>query len=239
MFSYYGSKYRLAPFYPKPQFDTIKEPFCGAAQYSLRHYEKNVILSDLNPKIVSAWQFLIDAKAADIKNLPFLKNGDDLRNFQFLSEGERSLLGFMGAQAIASPVNIVSPWGGESFGRNIKNVLLNIDKVSHWEVNLMNYTTCNNEECTWFVDPPYQVGGHKYPCSSKKIDYKNLGEWCMSRMGQTIVCENGGADWLPFVPFRKSIGVKKNTLEVFWTNRPTSITRSLTLDFTAPSSPSE
>jgi hypothetical protein len=26
----------------------------------------------------------------------------------------------------------------------------------------------------------------------------HLADWCRSRTGQTIVCENAGADWLPF-----------------------------------------
>ena len=46
-----------------------------------------------------------------------------------------------------------------------------------------------------------------------------LSEWCRSRRGQVMVCENEGARWLPFRPFRSiqstSNGVSR---EVIWTN---------------------
>jgi hypothetical protein len=32
------------------------------------------------------------------------------------------------------------------------------------------------------------------------VDYVHLGKWCMERTGQLIVCDNTGADWLPFRP---------------------------------------
>jgi len=46
MFSYYGSKSKLAQHYPTPKYDTIVEPFAGAAGYSLYgdNWKKNVLL---------------------------------------------------------------------------------------------------------------------------------------------------------------------------------------------------
>lgn len=35
MWSYYGTKKKIAKYYPSPQYDKIIEPFAGAAQYSL------------------------------------------------------------------------------------------------------------------------------------------------------------------------------------------------------------
>ena len=67
---------------------------------------------------------------------------------------------------------------------------------------------------TWFVDPPYQPQevpegsktvyprgmGYARDCSADSIDYAELAEWCGTRPGQVIVCEQAGADWLPFEP---------------------------------------
>jgi hypothetical protein len=58
------------------------------------------------------------------------------------------------------------------------------------------------------------------------IDYPALGEWCRSRSGQVIVCENAGAEWLPFQPFRTIKGLEgrrggKKSVEVVWTGERT------------------
>lgn len=56
------------------------------------------------------------------------------------------------------------------------------------------------------------------------IDFQRLGVWCKSLPGQVIVCENDGADWLPF---RDLASVKSTegrhkparfSREVVWTN---------------------
>jgi hypothetical protein len=43
MFTYLGGKWRLAPKYPPPIHDTIIEPFCGSAGYSLRSDIGNIV----------------------------------------------------------------------------------------------------------------------------------------------------------------------------------------------------
>jgi site-specific DNA-adenine methylase len=80
-------------------------------------------------------------------------------------------------------------------------------------------------EATWFVDPPYnnKAGSH-YKCGSKDIDYNNLAEWCRSRRGQVMVCENAGATWLPFEDLYEHVGASrvgnkpKRSVEAIWTN---------------------
>lgn len=62
-----------------------------------------------------------------------------------------------------------------------------------------SYETSPDVPATWFVDPPYAGAGRHYRCA--EIDYPRLGGWCRARQGQTIVCENVGATWLPFSPF--------------------------------------
>lgn len=45
-----------------------------------------------------------------------------------------------------------------------------------------------------------------------EMPIKNITE------GQVIVCENSSAEWLPFVPLKETIGVRRKTQEVIWTN---------------------
>ena len=73
------------------------------------------------------------------------------------------------------------------------------------------------------MDPPYNnAAGKKYATST--VNYTHLAEWCRSRHGQTIVCENAGADWLPFTTLtarRRGIQYgtadEKTAGEVVWT----------------------
>src|SRR5690348_5384455 len=54
-FSFYGGKWRAAPKYPAPLYDTIIEPFAGSAGYAVRHYEKRVLLCEKDPVIAALW----------------------------------------------------------------------------------------------------------------------------------------------------------------------------------------
>jgi site-specific DNA-adenine methylase len=51
-FSYFGSKYRLAKRYPKPQCDEIIEPFAGSAGYALLYPQKQVYLYEVYEPLV-------------------------------------------------------------------------------------------------------------------------------------------------------------------------------------------
>lgn len=69
-------------------------------------------------------------------------------------------------------------------------------------------------------DPPYERQGRHY--RTPPLDYDALAAWCRGRRGQVIACENHGAAWLPFVPFRigranHSHGPGRLTDEVLWT----------------------
>lgn len=63
--TYFGGKYRLGIKYPPPTYNTIIEPFAGAAGYALNYSERNVILCDLNPIIAGIWKYLITAKSEE------------------------------------------------------------------------------------------------------------------------------------------------------------------------------
>jgi site-specific DNA-adenine methylase len=197
-FGYFGSKWRLAPKYPKPLYDTIIEPFAGSASYSLLHHQgRKVTLCDLNEDIAGIWKYLIDASPEEIMKLP-----DELT--EDLTPAERALIGFWFAKASATPRKTKSPWATKHpdsswWGLKIRQrIAQQLPFISKWEIRKGDYRSLENVEATWFIDPPYQHHGAMYPNGNRNFDYVELAEWCRGRRGQVIVCEGGGADWLPF-----------------------------------------
>lgn len=79
-----------------------------------------------------------------------------------------------------------------------------------------SYSEIENQTATWFIDPPYQFGGDHY--HENGIDFPVLGEWCKSRNGHVIVCENTKANWLPFYSMREMSGAYTKTTEAIWSN---------------------
>lgn len=220
MFSYYGTKKKLSPNYPSPKFDKIIEPFCGAAMYSLYddNWKKEVIINDKYDKVYIAWDYLINkASTNDIKKLPDLVEGLNLDTLN-LSLEEKSLLGFYCNPASAVPKKTVTKRGESSWNRHKNYLIDNLYKVKHWKIYNKSYEELENVEGTWFIDPPYQFGGQYYHSSANNshIDYLKLSEWCLSRNGEIIVCENSKADWLPFEPLVELKGQLHTTLEVIY-----------------------
>jgi len=58
--------------------------------------------------------------------------------------------------------------------------------------------------------------------SDEKARINKLAEWCKTRNGQTIVCENTKADWLPFKPMKEMYGSQYKTTEAIWSNHVTN-----------------
>ena len=206
-FTYTGGKYRLAPKYPAPAHDLIVEPFAGSAGYSLRHYERDVLLVDLDPRVATLWEYLIEASPSDVRSLPLFDGSwettDDLHS---LSDGEAMLIrgwlnkGTFGKRPSAWMRTGLYPnqfWGEATRERVASQVPL----IKHWRIQHGSYESAPDVEATWFIDPPYQVAGVCYAHGSQKIDYAALARWCKEREGQVLACENVGADWLPFRPF--------------------------------------
>src|SRR5262249_37436406 len=52
-------------------------------------------------------------------------------------------------------------------------------------------------EATWFIDPPYQHAGRRYP-GQYRLNYGDLAHWCLRRRGLVIVCGGADDDWLSF-----------------------------------------
>lgn len=221
MFSYYGSKSKIIHLYPSPQYPKIIEPFAGSARYALKYWDRDVLLVDKYEVIVKVWHFLQAASPADILGLPDLKCGQIVPDT--LSEGERLLMGFLIAGGNATTRYKVASFDGIDVARDLKRIAKELPKIKHWEIRLGSYEEVPNQEATWFIDPPYQVGGHKYKFGNKGFDFCTLSQWSQSRQGQVIVCENTKADWLPFWPIGNLSGAYSKTTEAIWSNQVTQL----------------
>lgn len=220
--------------YPKPKYDTIIEPFAGSAGYSHRYYERQVILVEIDPTIASVWNYLIKATSDDIMSLPIVPPGVSTRDLG-LPEPERCLIGFWVARGRFIPGATLSSWARASWPdppvycwgpRCRERLANNVEKINHWQIIQGSYELAPFVEATWHIDPPYTKAGKCYKFGSNKIDYRRLAEWCRSRPGQVHVCENKGADWLPFKYLYETLGSakdgnkRKRSEEVIWTNDP-------------------
>ena len=202
--------------YPAPLFDTIVEPFAGSAGYSMRYPDRNVVLVERDPKIAATWRFLLQATERDVLALPDLAHRQSVDDLSVCQEA-RWLIGWYCGRGMASPRKTQSVWidnflagryGNQSspciaWGPAVRErIASQIGRIRHWTLIEGDYEQAPAVEATWFVDPPYQVAGKYYRFGSSLLNYEVLGEWCRSRRGQVIVCENVGASWLPFVPWR-------------------------------------
>lgn len=207
-FRYFGSKYNLAKnFHHK--YDLVIEPFAGSACFSLYHNCANVILNDKNTDISELWQFLTTATEKEVLDIPSdLEIGSNIYDMQ-LSLGQKHLVRYN--QRIGSQnCKTVSKWGCNKYNylwsENKKKLIASqLAQIKNWEVRNLDYKDLDNVEATWFIDPPYQSQSPKfYGEQMEAINYEELADFCRSRKGQVIVCENEGASWLPFEKLAKS-----------------------------------
>jgi len=224
-FTYFGGKWRIAKHYPQPQHKTLIEPFAGSAGYSLHYPQKNVLLFDRDPIICSVWDYLIHVKESEILALPL--EITDVREMPLCQEA-KWLIGFWLNKGNVSPCNIPGKWMRDGWrpnsfwGEVIRGrIASQLGQIRHWKIENKSYEQIENQDASWFVDPPYQVSGVRYRFN--KIDFDNLAKWCRARQGQVMVCEQDGASWLPFSPFRtvKALEGKKGakqSKEVIWLN---------------------
>lgn len=220
MWAYFGTKFRLAKKYPTPTRTTIVEPFAGAAQYSLEHFEHEVILVDKYDIVIKLWKWLQLCSPKDILSLPQIELGKSLEEYHWDCTEAKWLVGFIIGMGSSSPRSKATPWSTTLrpnrqplYRRRIADSLY---KIRHWNFIHGDYHCLGNINATWFIDPPYQTGGSQYKHS--EIDYQELAKWSKSRNGQVIVCENDKADWMDFTFLSDLHGVKHHTKEVIWTN---------------------
>jgi DNA (cytosine-5)-methyltransferase 1 len=235
-FTFYGGKWRDAvKHYPAPAHATIVEPFAGSAGYALRYYDRNVVLYDIDPVIVGVWDYLIHVSHAEIRAIPDVPmdgHVDDLK----IPQEARWLVGFWLNAGTSMPRKTPSRWmrdgtrPGTFWGDRARNTIASqVDAIRHWQVRRSSYTEIAPLPlATWFVDPPYQVAGKHYRFGSKGIDFAHLGRWCQDLPGQVVVCENEGANWLPFTPLTDTKTTRKGTrsFEAIWLNGVRSRTPS-------------
>lgn len=227
-FRYYGGKWRVAPRYPKPRYRTIIEPFAGTAGYSLRYPDNDIILYDKDPVIYGIWKYLIKFSQAEILSLPIsISHADEITTCQ----EARWLVGFWLNAGTASPALSPSAWmrGGTRpnsyWGESIRNrIARQVVRIRHWKVYNQSYDTIDpvmqSTKTTWFVDPPYQYAGKFY--KYRNIDYTHLAKWIVELPGQVIACEQSGADYLPFSPFRMTTTTAGKRGDCHMGNRATS-----------------
>lgn len=220
MWSYYGSKSKIVKYYPRPKYGKIIEPFAGSARYALKYWDREVLLMDKSKDIIDIWHYIQKASPEDIKRMKCPAAYSKIDRKEFDCDGQFLLMKYLIVQGAFRGNYTVSKWGAMRFERNRKNIVENMHKVKDWTIVHGCYTDLPNEKATWFIDPPYVTGGHKYPQSNKRIDYQHLGEWCRQREGQVIVCENSTASWMDFQPLVRTNTSKGFSHEVMYTNAP-------------------
>ena len=195
---YYGGKWRAAPLYPQPMHPRIVELFAGAAGYSLRYPDREVVLVEKDPAIASIWRFLLAAEPHEIEAVPLAERIDTIPSW--VPPGMRALIRQLFAAGSARPQNWLSPGFVRQFAEHPtwsrgwddimrRRIAAQVPLIRHWRLIAGDYTEaigCIDASTTTFVDPPY--------CSPAGAKYATLP-------GQVIVCENEGATWLPFRKF--------------------------------------
>lgn len=229
---YYGGKWRAAPRYPTPMHRTIVEPFAGAAGYSMRYPDHYVVLVERYAVIAEMWRYLIAVPASEVRRIPCVDAVDDLP--AWVPAGGRAIVGFAMNDATTAPCKVLSA-GRKTMraaGSHLEGwteakrerVASQVERIRHWQIIEGDYTEAPDIKATWFVDPPYNNRAGSYYVHSA-LDYASLGAWCRARRGQTLVCENDGATWLPFEPFatfqrNPMSGADGGSKEVLWSNLP-------------------
>ena len=220
-FCFFGGKWRVAPHYPAPEHARIVEPFAGAAGYSVRYFDRQVVLIEIDPVIAGLWKYLTRVTESEVLSIPL-----DVESTATLDacEEARALVGFWLNKGVSSPRCVPSAWmrsgtrPGSFWGEEIRaRIAKQVGKIRHWRIIEDSYADLAESEnsiSTWFVDPPYEDQGRHYRHS--KVDYAHLAEWSRARIGNVIACEQAGASWLPFEPFRsiKSNNATRTSAEV-------------------------
>jgi hypothetical protein len=185
-----------------------------------------VILCEKNPDVAAAWRFLLSKDAAEwIARLPNAATiGDNVENM--VPNAPAGLLTIMRAECNHGTAGtngkhkLVTKFGQKGWPRLKPRLLYWLPRIAHWQIIEGSYENLPNIEATWFVDPPYNnPAGRRYVHHA--LDFMQLADWCERRVGQIIVCENAGADWLPFNHLIERQGIrsryqKSNASEVVY-----------------------
>lgn len=213
-FPYYGSKWNIARHYPAPLPGLVVEPFAGGAGYATFYDCKRVHLIDADPIIAGLWKYLIGVKSDEIMALPEMPEVDDCVDNYAIPQEAKWLIGFWLNRGSAQPKKSRTAYSARTekaqlnWGSRAKErIASQLPMIEEWTVSHGPFSTVENFDATWYVDPPYGVKGKYYRVPFS--DFDALGRWCVSRRGMVIACEGPGATWLPFRPlgdFKSSLG---------------------------------
>lgn len=228
-FYYYGSKSKISRYYPAPKYNTIIEPFAGSGAYSLHFASEDtrVILIEKNIRLAALWRRIQKMSVDEIMSIPVPVKGDITSEPLVIAAGR----GRQFSQSWCGGVDSiqVTEWMADGFITLKKRIAKHLPLIQNWEI-IEGHAglVAPDIEATWFIDPPYWVSRHAnsnggaYANGSSDIDFERLGDWCRSRQGQVIVCEQLGAQWLPFSFLREihtqASATLRNATEVMWTN---------------------
>jgi hypothetical protein len=175
--------------------------------------------------LYGVWRYLIRASEREIRHLPDLAPHQAVDDLKVIQEA-KWLIGLWLNRGVSTPRKSPSKWmrdgirPGSFWGERVRETIASqVGRIRHWQVTNCSYVDApSRRSATWFVDPPYQRAGKHYRFSSDSIDYSHLSAWCRQRRGQVIVCENDGADWLPFRPLAvvKTTRALHRSKEVVW-----------------------
>lgn len=205
-FSYYGAKWTGAKHYGPPRHDLVIEPFAGSASYSTRWDCRNVRLYDVSQEICDLWSWLIGSSIEDVERIP--DAFEDYSEVLSLPRGPQLLVRFWVSKGRAEPSGTLSPWYFQ--WRNAsdcrvwepavkRRIVEQKPFISGWSIEQKPWWEIDVEAAHWHIDPPYNnEAGSRYPNSD--LTYSSLAAWCRGLPGHVDVCENVGADWLPFSP---------------------------------------
>jgi hypothetical protein len=215
-FPYYGGKWRAALTYPAPRFETVVEPFAGSAGYSVQHHWARVVLVERDPVVASVWRYLLQATPGQLLGLP-----DVVADLE-VEPAVAALIGFWLNPGSAYPGTKPSTWSRQwpskwTWSRKVRERLADqVAAVRHWTLIEGEWFEGPEGEATRFVDAPYEVAGNSYRYGPEGVDFDVLATACRTWPGQTIVCENRGAAWLPFEEHAAIKSARGHSLEVVW-----------------------
>lgn len=223
-FAYYGAKHKLSGKYPPPAHPVIIEPFAGSAGYSVRHcaWVDYIVLIDSDPAVIDLWAELQTMTDRDLDLL------DHQLERPYASLLHPLIAGMAGSStwraAVAGHKRVITPWMREQWPTVKARIKRTLPHLHKFQLSLGDWWQAPEMDATWFIDPPYQsivsTAGSEYRHS--EIDYPKLGDWCRTRPGQVIVCEQSPASWLPFQPLARQVngaatGSSTRT-EMIWRN---------------------